>query len=256
MGPGKVPFRHRLRQTPAILTMFSIIPAVEIIEMIGLAGFEAVIIDLEHGPFGIGAVSPLILASRARGIYPIIRVADNSPSQIGAALDAGAAAVLVPQIGSAAAARAAVAAARFAPEGQRGANPWIRAADYGSGPDWFQRSNGEIAVMVMIEGSDGVAAIPEILAVEGLDAVFLGPMDMSHSLGVPGESSHPKVVAAIEAVVKQARARQMATAVFSPTPEGSHRWNAMGVNLLAVGEDTAHIMKHFRALANACRPAT
>lgn len=93
--------------------------------MIGLAGFDAVILDMEHGPYGVQALGPLILAARARGLFPVARVRTNEASLIGAALDAGAAGVLVPQVPSADAALAAFSAARFAPEGSRGANPWV-----------------------------------------------------------------------------------------------------------------------------------
>lgn len=242
------PLRRRLQQEPPLLATFSIIPAVEVVEMIGIAGFDAVILDLEHGPFTLSDLPRLILAARARDLYAIVRVPDDGAPGIGAVLDAGADGVIVPQVGSVASARAAVAAARYAPEGTRGANPWTRAADFGSGPEWFPRSNAETAVLVMIEGRDGVAALPEIVAVPGLDGIFLGPVDLSHSLGVPGQSGHPKVVAEIERAIVAAKAAAMAVAVFAPKPEGARKWREAGARLLAVGEDTAHIMGMFRAL--------
>lgn len=216
--------------------------------MIGLAGFDAVILDMEHGPYGVPALGPLILAARARGLFPVARVRTNEPSLIGAALDAGAAGVLVPQVSSADAARAAVSAARFAPDGSRGANPWVRAADFTAGPEWFARANREAAAMVMIEGMEGVAAVPEILSTPALDAVFLGPVDLSHALGVPGETEHPLVLERVEHVVAQAAARGMAVAVFAPTPKAARRWLDRGVRFVAVGVDTAHVLAGFRSV--------
>ena len=103
--------RRRLREQEPLLAAFSIIPSREIVELIALAGFDAVILDMEHGPYGIDSLGPLVLAAQARGMYPIARVQRNDPSLIGAALDVGAAGVLVPQVASASDALAAVNAA-------------------------------------------------------------------------------------------------------------------------------------------------
>ncbi len=238
--------RHRLRRGPPLVATFSIIPSFEVVEMIGLAGFDAVILDMEHGAYGVEALGPLLLAARTRGLFPIARVRTNEASLIGAALDAGAAGVLVPQVSSAAAALAAVSAARFAPEGSRGANPWVRAADFTAGPPWFAQANQDVAAMVMIEGREGVEAVPDILNTPSLDAVFLGPVDLSHALGVPGETEHPLVLAQVERVVAQAAERGMSVAVFAPTPKGARRWLDRGVGFVAVGMDTAHVLAGFR----------
>lgn len=249
------PLRPRLTQGTPLLGMFSIIAATEVVEMIGLAGFDVVILDMEHGPYGIAALGPLILAARARGLTPIARVRCNDPALVGAALDAGAAGVLVPQVGSADAARELVAAARFAPMGQRGVNPWVRAADYTAGPGWFERANAENAVIAMIEGRAGLEALPAILDVEGLDAVFLGPLDLAQSLGLGLAPEHPRVIETVADVVKQAQARGKATAVFAPTAAAARRWLAMGVGLVAVSEDTATIAAALRGLAAEARGA-
>jgi 4-hydroxy-2-oxoheptanedioate aldolase len=247
--------RDRLRQGPPLLATFSIIAAPEVVEMIGLAGFDAVILDMEHGPYGVQALGPLILAARARGLFPIARVPTNEASLIGGALDAGAAGVLVPQVASAGAAGAVVSAARFAPEGSRGANPWVRAADFTAGPEWFARANAEIAVMVMIEGREGVAAVPDILETRSLDAVFLGPVDLSHALGVPGETEHPLVLERVEQVIAQAAKRGAAVAVFAPTPRAARRWLDRGAGFVALGVDTAHVLAGFRSVLAEVRGA-
>jgi 4-hydroxy-2-oxoheptanedioate aldolase len=245
--------RARLQAGTPVLTLFSIVPSVEMIELIALAGFDAVILDNEHGPYGVDRQGPLVLAARARGIEPIVRVRANEPSLIGAALDAGAAAVLVPQVASRAEAEAAVAAARFAPVGRRGANPWVRAADYGARQDWFREANDEVAVIVMIEGAAGVAAAADIIATPSLDAVFLGPVDLSHALGVPGDVDHPRVVETIDAVIAQGRTAGLATALFTPSADGARRWLGRGVGLVALGVDTAHALDGLRRVATAAR---
>jgi len=245
--------RQRLREDAPLIAAFSIIPSREVVELIGLAGFDAVILDMEHGPYSIDTVSPLVLAAEARAIYPIVRVQRNEPSLIGAALDIGAAGVLVPQVASPAEAEAAVSAARFSPDGTRGANPWVRAADFSGRAGWFRDANDEAAVIVMIEGREGAAAADRILETPHLDGVFFGPVDLSHALGVPGQIDHPSVVEKITEIVGKAQKLSLATAIFTPTPEGARKWLRLGVRLVAVGVDAAHVLAGLRSVNLASR---
>jgi 4-hydroxy-2-oxoheptanedioate aldolase len=245
--PAGVSLRARLADGPALVAVFSIINAPEAVELLALAGFDAVILDNEHGPYGVESLGPLLLAARASGVYAIVRVRANEPSLIGAALDAGADGVLVPQVASAAEAHAAVAAARFAPLGSRGANPYVRAARYSSGPEWFAQANEDTAVLVMVEGSAGIDALPFILEVEALDGVFVGPVDLSHALGVPGQTDHPMVVEKAGSIIASARAAGLSTAVFAPTAEAARRWLDHGVGLVAYGVDSGLALAGYRA---------
>jgi 4-hydroxy-2-oxoheptanedioate aldolase len=242
-----VPFAHRLRSDTPLVATFSLIASVEIVQLIAQAGFDVVILDMEHGPLDSSTLNTLIPAARAAGIASIVRVRTNESSLIAAALDVGADGVLVPQVASGADAAAAVQAARFAPLGMRGVNPFTRAAGYVGKTDWFTRANDEIAVLVMVEGLAGVAALPEIMATPGIDGIFVGPFDLSQSLGVPGQIEHPEVVARIESIVAQAKARNLATAVFAPRAELANRWLGLGVRLVALGYDTAHVFSGLRA---------
>jgi len=246
--------RTRLAGGRRMLGTFNIIPSLEVIELIGLAGFDFVIIDMEHGPFGVGQVQAALVAARAHNLMGIVRVPDADPSTIGAVLDVGANGILVPRIGSAAMAHATVAAARFAPDGERGAHPWVSGSGYGNVRDWFAVANRETAVMIMIEGTAGIDAISEIMSVPGLDAIFLGPVDLSHSMGVPGEIDHPMVREALEAVIAKATARGLATAIFAPDPERTKAWWALGVRLVACGVDTQLIRHAFADTVAAARP--
>src|SRR5580658_2801951 len=127
----------RLRTGPPLIATFSMIASPIIIELLAQAGFDAVVLDMEHGPLDFESLNVLIPAARAAGIYPIVRVRANEASLIGSALDVGAAGILVPQIDSGAAAASAVQAARFAPLGRRGVNPYTRAAGYSATAGWF-----------------------------------------------------------------------------------------------------------------------
>lgn len=235
--------KARLRERRPFLATFSIIPAVEVVELIALAGFEGVILDIEHGAHQSESLGTLILAARARGIYPIVRVRSSEPTGIAAALDAGAAGVIVPQIGSALEADRAVRAARFAPEGNRGANPYVRAADYSGRAEWFAEANRDVAVLLMVEGAGGVAELPQILQTPALDGIFIGPMDLSHALGVPGDMQNPKVISTIESVVDDCAAKGMTTGIYAGTAAAAKRWIGRGVTLVAVAVDTTHLLK-------------
>jgi 4-hydroxy-2-oxoheptanedioate aldolase len=247
------PLRPRLKNGSPFLATFSIIPAIEIVELVGLAGFDGIILDIEHGAHQSETLGPLILAARARQIHPIVRVRSSEATGIAAALDAGAAGIIVPQIGSAEEAESAVRAARFAPDGHRGANPFVRAADYSGRTTWFAEANRDTAVLLMVEGAGGVEALPEILKTPTLDGIFLGPVDLSHALGVPGETSHPKVIETIEAAIDACEAAGMTTGIFAPTVDMARRWIARGVTLIGIGADTAHMIRAFRETVDAVR---
>ena len=158
VGERKI-FRDRLRAGEVLTAIFSIIPTPTVVEILALAGFDAVIVDMEHGPTSLGDLVPLLMGVEAGGAHTVVRVPECSEHVIGAVLDMGAEAVLVPQVINAAQARRAVSAARYAPDGTRGVNPWVRAARYGKRTDWVTRSNEHVAVMAMIEGSEGLSQL-------------------------------------------------------------------------------------------------
>jgi 4-hydroxy-2-oxoheptanedioate aldolase len=237
---------ERLSTPRALLGTFCITPDAGVVEILAIAGFEAVVIDLEHGPFGIESVPSMTLAAHTHDAYAIVRVRANEPSLIGAALDAGADGVLVPQVDSYAAAQTAVRSARFAPEGNRGANPYVRAAAYSGGPDWFAEANRTTTVMVMIEGVAGFESLPEVLPIPHLGGVFVGPVDLSHALGLAGQPEHPGVIEKIQQIVAAASARNVATGVFAPSAAAARCARDLGVRFIAFGVDTTLALDGFR----------
>ncbi len=248
-----VSLRERLKSGPPLIATFSIIPAIEVVELVALAGFDAIILDLEHGAHGSEALGPLILAARARGIYPLVRVRSSEPTEIGAALDAGAAGVIVPQIGSLGEAERAVKAARFAPDGNRGANPFVRAADYSGRLEWFAEANRDVAILLMIEGQSALLAAKEIASLPHLDGIFIGPMDLSHALGVPGEMGHATVVEAIRSVIAACKSAGITAGIFSGTPDAAKRWISEGVTLTGVSADTITFLRALKKLVGEVR---
>jgi 2-keto-3-deoxy-L-rhamnonate aldolase RhmA len=240
--------RARLAAGPPVIASFSIVPRVEVVEIAAAAGFDAVVLDREHGPVDVADLLPLVAAAHGAGIHAIVRVPANDAPMICAALDVGADAVLVPHVSSAEAAAAAIAAARHAPEGHRGVNPIVRAARYGADPAGFLAgANARVAVIAMIEGSEGVAASAEIVRTPGLDAVFVGPYDLSAALGIPGRTGAPEVVARIASIAAEAAAAGIACGTYAPTPDVARRWVDGGLRFVGLGFDTLHLLAGMRA---------
>ena len=177
-----------------MLGIFSKTTDSSFIEAIGLSGLDFVIIDQEHGPVQRERLYDHIRAAKAGKIKPIVRVSGNNHNLIGSALDAGALGVQVPNISSAEEAKTAIDAARFYPIGNRGVCRFVSAASYGEKDkaEYFTESNKNLLIL-QVEGKEGVENLQEILSLKGFDILFIGPYDLSQSLGFPGQISHPKV---------------------------------------------------------------
>ncbi|GLZ50379.1 aldolase [Actinomycetospora sp. NBRC 106375] len=177
----------------------------ETCQIAGLAGYDFVIIDMEHGALSISDVASLVRAARSVDIDAIVRVPDSASTEIRRALDAGARGILVPGISTAEQARAAVAATIHQPDGTRGACPCVPSMDFGTVP-WPARRFGapDPLTWLLIENVKAVSDIDAIVA-EGPDAVVLGPFDLSMSMGLNGEYTHSAVNDALSMVVEAAR---------------------------------------------------
>ncbi len=213
------------------------------VEIAGLAGFDFVILDMEHGPVSFENLQNLVRAAIISGAVPIVRTSDSSDISIGRALDIGAYGVQVPQISTAREARSVVRAARFYPSGERGVCRFVRAAAYSSmkGEDYFNGAN-QALVILQLEGRKAIDNLDEILAVEGIDLVFIGPYDLSQSLGFPGQVEHPEVLKEMRYISDRARARGVITGTFTDTPMAANRWRDAGVQYISYSVDTGIFM--------------
>ena len=203
-------------------------------------GFDWLAVDMEHGAAGWTDQARLIQTVDLCGLAALVRVAANDPVHIQRALDAGAAGVIVPRINSAEAARAAVAAAHYPPRGSRGVG-LFRAQGHGAGFEaYLSRAAAETVVIVQIEHIDAVAALPAILAVEGVDGFLVGPYDLSASMGRPGAFDDPEVAAALDALAGPLRdhLKPGGFHVVHPDPAALARRMEQGARLLAYGMDT------------------
>jgi len=211
--------------------IFSGVASPAIVEMCGHAGFDFVVLDNEHGPAGLETTEHLIRAARCVNIIPVVRTLEADILRV---LDIGASAIQVPQVNTAEQARRIVAAAKYPPLGGRGAAFSPRAAGYGffGGQPHAKMSNEGTAVILMTETEEALANLDEILAVPGIDALFIGPNDLSFSMGHQGNQKHPDVVAAIEAAVKKIARTKVAPGLMTIPADEYKKYAALGARYL------------------------
>jgi 4-hydroxy-2-oxoheptanedioate aldolase len=227
------------------------------VEVFALAGFDHVIIDMEHGPLSVETAQNLVRAAQLRGIAPIARVPRNDASDILRVLDIGAEGVHIPQVGTADDARAAVEACYFHPAGKRGVCRFVRAADYTGKPaqEHFADANRRTLPVLHIEGKEGIENLPEILDVPGIGVVFIGPYDLSQSCGVPGQVQHPEVVERMRHAVGLARGRDVVVGTFIESAEGARLWACVGVQYLCYSVDVGILMDAAKCAVEGLRGA-
>lgn len=207
----------------------------QVVEIIGLAGFDAAFIDMEHTSLDLRDVQLMVLAAERAGITPIVRPPGFDPAFLLRLLDMGVQGLQVPHIDDAKSARAAVQAVRYPPLGERGMAGGTRAAEFGklTLSEHMAISNREITLAVMIEDLPALEQIDEIASIEGIDLIAVGPSDMARALGVAGTSDHPKLVAAVERVAAAVRKGGVARMAFplghSTLPRDAAQLKAMGV---------------------------
>jgi 2-keto-3-deoxy-L-rhamnonate aldolase RhmA len=244
--------RTALREGPPLLATFVLLPRVEVIELLAAAGFGAVLIDLEHAPIDIGDLPPLAAAAQGAGVYAIARVAGGSEAEIGKALDTGVDGVLAPHVSSRKEAERVARAGRFPPAGERSLNPYVRGTAYGLRPeDGLADVDARVALMAMLEGPDVLTNLGDLCDVDGLDALFVGPVDLAASLGFDGQAEHPEVIDAVADAIRRIREADCVAGVYAPTPEAAARWMSLGAGLVALSADVAMAGAAFAAARTA-----
>lgn len=206
-------------------------------EILGVAGFDWILLDGEHSPNDVNTFIPQLMALKDSPSAPFVRPTSNNPVEMKRLLDSGFYNFLVPFVESADEARAAVAATRYPPQGIRGVSISQRSNRYSTVPDYFKGINNEICVAVQIESNAGVAAAREIAEVEGVDCIFVGPSDLAAGMGHLGNSGHPDVQAAIAAVFADAKASGKPRGILAPVEADARRYIEMGATFVAVGSD-------------------
>jgi len=222
-------------------------------EVLGVAGFDWILLDAEHAPNDVLTLVPQLMALKDSVSAPVVRPPSNEVVVIKRLLDAGFHNFLVPFVESADEARRAVAATRYPPAGVRGVSVSQRSNRYGSVADYFKIVNDNIAVMVQIESRAGVNAAAGIAAVDGVDGLFIGPSDLAAAFGHLGNAKHPEVQEAMAGVFAAAKAAGKPMGTLAPVEADARRYFEMGATFVAVGSDLGVLRMGTQALIDKFR---
>ena len=218
-------------------------------EIIADSGFDWLLLDTEHSPNELPGLLSQLQATARGSATPIVRPAWNDPVLIKRILDIGAQALLVPFVQNAEEARKAVAACQYPPAGIRGITTSGRGARYGRVGDYLKKADAEICLLVQVETGQALAGLEAITATDGVDGVFIGPSDLSASLGHIGNPLHPEVQAAIKDAARRVNAVGKAAGILTANEADARRYIEWGYRFVAVGSDLGLLAKNADALA-------
>lgn len=226
---------------------------VHIAEVIANAGFDWVVVDLQHGLIEYGDLLRMLPAISTTETTPLVRVSGNNLPEINKVLDAGAMGVIVPLVNTAEQAAAAVSACRYPPDGTRSFGP-TRAALYG-GRNYAAEANGQIACIAMIETQEGLDNLEAIVSTPGLGGIYVGPSDLALSLGLPprGDTDEPRHVAAVERILAACKRAKVPAGIHTGGLEWTRRRLAMGFDFVTLGSDIGFMMQSVTADLAAAR---
>ena len=244
--------RDALQESKPLIGTLLTTASPEVAEVLALAGFDWLFIDLEHGSLSIQDAQTAIQAVAGR-CFTVVRVPDATAENIKRVLDTGCDGMIAPHVNSAEEASRTVALAKYPPFGVRSVGLG-RAQGYGlTFTDYIASANERVAVIVQIEHKDAVANVDHILGVQGIDAIFVGPYDLSGSMGLLGQVSHEKVLSAIEKVRTAGAAAKMPFGIFCSTAEQASAAIKTGSRLVAIGTDLMHMANAARTALKAVR---
>jgi len=254
MDPLTNTFKRRLAGPDVLYGLFVGLADPVAAEIAAGAGFDWVMIDAEHGPNDIRTLLVQLQATAAYPVATIVRPPNHDPATIKRILDLGAQTLIVPMVSSADEAEALVAAVRYPPRGVRGVGTALaRAARWNRIPDYLERADEEICLIAQIESSGGLENLAAIAAVDGVDALFVGPSDLAASLGHLGNPGHPEVQDAVVGALTTITAAGRPAGVYASTGEAATTYVGNGARFVAVGIDAALLATATRDLARTFR---
>ncbi|MEI7297455.1 4-hydroxy-2-oxoheptanedioate aldolase [Paraburkholderia tropica] len=245
-------FKQRLRCGETVIGLWLALADAYSAELCAGSGFDWLLLDGEHAPFDLRTTLAALQSVASYPSHPIVRLPEGNPTLIKQILDIGATTLLIPMVESAAQAQNLVQATRYPPSGTRGVGSGIaRASQWARFPRYVHEANDRVCLLVQVETVAALAQLDEICAVDGVDGIFIGPADLSASMGYLGEPAHPNVVARIEAAISVIRRHGKAPGILCTEPDLAKRYIGSGAQFLAVGVDTALLATAARRLATA-----
>lgn len=241
-------FRQRLLARERLIGCWTSLASHISTEVLGVAGFDWLLLDAEHAPNDVITLIPQMMALKDSVSAPIIRPPWNDAVIIKRLLDSGASNLLIPFVESAEEARAAVAATRYPPQGMRGVSVSHRGNRFGATTGYLKTANDHIGLLVQIESRAGVEAAAEIAAIDGVDCLFIGPSDLAAAYGQLGVAGHPEVQAAIKTIHDAAQSAGKPTGILAPAEADARRYLDMGITFVGVGSDLGLLRMASQAL--------
>ncbi|HWL78013.1 HpcH/HpaI aldolase family protein [Microbacterium sp.] len=231
-------WRRRLAAREPLVGLWAVSGSATATEILGRSGADWLIIDVEHSPSTALSVQEQLRLLEAAPVFTVVRAGSKDPLELGRWLDLGARGLMIPMVESGSEAEAIVAAVRYPPRGRRGVGGgFARATRWTGVSDYLARAEESFSIIAQIETSRAIDALAEILAVDGIDAVFIGPADLAASMGHLGQPRHPDVRRHVQEAIALCAARGVPVGVNAFAVEDAREYAALGARLLAVGAD-------------------
>ena len=248
--------RRRVLAGETIVGPFLNLGSAAVAEVCGRAGADWLMIDLEHGIGAEADLVPMLYAAKSTGTPVVVRPEQGTRLRIGRVLDLGADGVMIPQVSGPAEAREVASWLRFSPVGKRGVALFTRGLDFGAGGHAGTLTrNEEILGIAQVESMAAVDAADETASIDGIDVLFVGPTDLTHAMGIPGQIDHPDYQSAIAKVAAGAKAHGKATGVLLWKPDDVARYAKLGFTVFAISSDGALLNGALRNALEATRAA-
>jgi 4-hydroxy-2-oxoheptanedioate aldolase len=243
------PFKSALKANRAQIGLWSSLSSSYTVEVIAGAGFDWLLLDMEHSPNDLESLLGQLQAVAPYPAHAVVRVPWNDMVAIKRVLDIGAQSLLVPYVSTAEEAAAAVSYTRYPPGGLRGVAGTTRATRFGRIKDYARRAAEEICLLVQVETAQALDNIEAICAVQGIDGVFIGPADLHASLGYTGEIANPAVKPRIDEAIRRIRKAGAAPGILTPSDADARHWLQCGALFVAIGADVGILARGAEALA-------
>ena len=224
------------------------------VELAGLAGFDWLLIDHEHGPGGEDTMLHQLQAAAATPAFPVVRIAWNEAPKFKRALDMGALGIMVPYVNTAAETRAAVSAMRYPPHGLRGVAKFNRGAGFGADfPEYYAHGHERLLTVIQIETIEATNNAADIAAVDGADVLFVGPTDLSYNMGIPDQLEHPSFTEALKTIAAAAKRHGKAAGILVQTAAMAMKCRELGYSFVALGSDGGAVRAGLVSFASAMK---
>jgi 2-keto-3-deoxy-L-rhamnonate aldolase RhmA len=243
----ETPMKARLAAGETLFGSFLTLGSPLAAESLGLAGFDWLLVDLEHGGGHESQLLGQLLGARAAGVHGLVRVESDARSRAARVLDIGVEGVMCPQVNSVGAAEAWARALHYGPAGDRGIALFHRGARFGTDPEAIQHAAERTLGIAQIESPEAVESVEGIAAVDGIDVIFVGPSDLSYSMGMFRAFEDPRFRSAIERVVAAAEGAGKTAGIFLASVDEVERAVADGFRMIGIGSDGGYMMQAARA---------